>query len=211
MRRLEIPQSDCSAIRLVSEDGVKKLERFAELVCRWTTKINLVSRSTIPELWDRHIVDSVQLFSCANEQQRLWLDIGSGGGFPGIVIAVLAEEFTPKLGVTLVESDKRKSVFLSEACRQLGLAATVHCQRSENLAPQAACVVSARALAPLTQLCAHAERHLRSGGTCAFLKGASADDEVVEARKLWKFDLDRLESLTDKRSSVLFLKGLGRV
>lgn len=197
--------------RTLSDVGLARLRLFSDLVRKWNPSINIVARSTIEDLWSRHILDSAQLFACARQDHRLWLDIGSGGGFPGIVIAILAAELTPDMKVALVESDKRKCVFLSEALRQMGLSASIHATRIEALSPQEACVVSARALAPLTALCALAAPHLRSDGICAFLKGANSDAEIEEARGVWRFDLDRTVSVTDSRASVLFLRGLRHV
>lgn len=197
--------------RALSDLSLSRLRQFAELVQKWNPSINIVARSTLGDLWHRHILDSVQLFRCAQPDHRLWLDIGSGGGFPGIVIAVLAADLHPELCVALVESDRRKSVFLSEAFRQLNLSATVHPLRIEALAPQNANVVSARALAPLSVLCGLAVRHLANDGVCAFLKGANSEAEVGHARKDWRFDLDRIDSVTDSRASVLFLRGLSHV
>ena len=190
---------------------VGRIEQFIELALKWNSAINLVGRSTAAQMWERHVIDSAQIFKCASETQRVWLDLGSGGGFPGIVIAVLAAEIFPQLRVSLVESDKRKAVFLSEAGRQLGLKLTVHANRIQDLEPQHADVVSARALAALEDLCAYATSHLNAGGVCAFPKGASAQEEIETARKTWSFNIDQVASITDSRASVLFLKDLKRV
>ena len=195
----------------LSERSDGRLNQFAALVQKWNPSINLVSRSALADLWHRHILDSIQLFGCAEPKHRLWLDIGSGGGFPGIVIAILAAEVLPELRVVLVESDKRKAVFLAEVVRQLGLTVVVHAARVEDLVKQKACVVSARALAPLPVLCGLAYGQLADDGICGFLKGASVEAEIQEARKSWRFDLDQVPSVTDSRSSVLFLRGLRHV
>ena len=209
-REVELAQA-LGGARLVGATTVARIEQFIELVLKWNSAINLVGRSTALQIWERHVLDSVQIFKCAAPDQRVWLDLGSGGGFPGIVIAILADEFFPHLRVHLVESDKRKAVFLSESGRQLGLKLTVHANRIQDLAPQQADVVSARALAPLDDLCAYAMPHLKSNGMCAFPKGASAQEEIETARKKWCFDIDQVPSITDSRASVLFLKDLKRV
>lgn len=197
--------------RFPSDTGLDRLRQFSRLVEKWNTSINVVAKSTIGDLWNRHIVDSAQIFACVTADQKLWLDIGSGGGFPGIVVSILAADMLPQLKVALVESDRRKSVFLMECVRQIGLTATVHAVRVEDLPSQSACVVSARALAPLADLCGLATRHMREDSLCAFLKGVNADSEIIEARKHWQFDLDLRPSVTDSRASVLFLKGLRHV
>lgn len=194
-----------------SDSCLGKLEQFAALVVKWNPSINIVAKSTIGDLWNRHIIDSVQLFRCLTAEHKSWVDLGSGGGFPGLVIAILASELRPDLHFALVESDRRKCVFLMESIRQLGLSVVVHSCRIEDLAPQSACVVSARALAPLSVLCGYAARHVRPGGVCAFLKGASVETEIDGARKDWDFELDRVDSVTDSRASILFLRGLRHV
>lgn len=205
LQRAAGPTLELSAI------GFERLQLFADLVKKWNPAINVVARSTLDDLWNRHFADSVQLLACATPEHRLWLDLGSGGGFPGLVVAAIAADALPELRVELVESDKRKAVFLAEVIRQLGLKATVHAVRVETLAKRDACVVSARALAALATLCGYAARHIRTDGVCAFLKGASAQLEVAEARRQWQFDLLQIESATDGRSSVLFLRGLQHV
>lgn len=195
----------------VSDISLDRLFQFEQLVQKWNPTINIVAKSTIGALWERHILDSIQLFRCASPDQENWVDLGSGGGFPGIVVAILAAELMPGMRVSLVESDRRKGVFLGECIRHLGLSAAVHSCRIEDLAPQNASVVSARALAPLQVLCGYAFRHVQPDGICAFLKGASVDVEIAEAEKIWRFDLDRVASVTDSRSSILFLRGLCHV
>lgn len=209
-RELELARALGSNHR-IGAATVGRIEQFIELALKWNSAINLVARSTALQMWERHVIDSAQIFKCASENQRVWLDLGSGGGFPGIVIAVLAAEIFPQLRVSLVESDKRKAVFLSEAGRQLGLKLTVHANRIQDLEPQHADVVSARALAPLEDLCTYAASHLNAGGVCAFPKGASAQEEIETARKTWSFNIDQVASITDSRASVLFLKDLKRV
>lgn len=196
--------------RLVSDGLVLRLQHFLELSMKWNAKINLVARSTLDDAWRRHVVDSAQVFACADESHMLWLDIGSGGGFPGMVVAILAEHFLPGLHVHLVESDQRKSVFLNHAGRVLGLKIQVSTLRIEDMSPQGACVVSARALASLSQLCSYAAPHLRENGLCAFLKGRNVSGEIEQARKDWSFDLDCRASITEPMASVIFLRRLSR-
>ena len=181
-------------------DGLKQLEG---LVRRWTPAINLVSRSTIPLLWERHILDSVQLFALAPPEANHWVDLGSGGGFPGLAIAVLAKQARPDLEVTLVDSDLRKLTFLREAVRMLGLSSRVIGGRIESVPPQGADVLSARALADLPNLLVFAKRHLREGGLALFPKGARYEEELARARKGWIFDVSVLPSVTDGSAAIL--------
>ena len=198
----------CGSISDVTQD---RLERFAALVVKWNPAINIVARSTISELWKRHILDSVQVYCFTPESAKHWADLGSGGGFPGIIVAILAAEMRRPIRVTLVESDKRKCVFLTAAARLLELDLTVLAARIETLAPLHADVVSARALASLPQLCELASLHLSDKGVCIFPKGERAEAEVALARQAWHFDLESSQSITDDKASLLILKGLHRV
>jgi len=195
----------------VSGETVDRLQQFAALVIKWNSAVNLVSKSSIPSLWARHLLDSAQVFRLAPPQAKRWLDLGSGGGFPGIVIAILAAELLPSLRVTLVESDQRKSVFLSESIRQLDLSVDVKACRIEILQPQLADVMTARALAPLTELCGYARTHLAPGGAALFQKGASVEAEIAAAQAAWRFDLVRHPSLTDPAAVILDIRAIADV
>lgn len=200
--------ADVPAWLNVSRETLQKLQSYCDLVRRWNPAINLVAKSTIPDLWNRHLLDSAQLFAFCPTNAKTWVDLGSGAGFPGLVMAILAAEHRPDLRVTMVESDRRKSVFLNEAIRQLGLSAVVLTQRIEDVSPQAADVVSARALSSLTVLCGHAHRHLAPAGVGIFPKGANAAPEVAEAQALWRFDVVSHASRTDAEAAILVLKGV---
>lgn len=196
---------------LVSRETSPRLTEFASAVARWNTAINLISNSTLPHLWDRHILDSAQLYTLQSPQARTWLDIGSGGGFPGLVIAILAADESRELSVTLVESDGRKAAFLRQMAQSLSLRATVITRRIENLTPQNADIISARAFAPLPDLCAIAARHLTPAGKALFLKGESYPTEVDAARRTWNFDLKTTPSTTNPASAVLEISALTKV
>lgn len=195
----------------VSRETLDRLKGFVALVEKWNPAINLVAKSTLPDIWQRHVADSVQIWQHAPADARAWLDLGSGSGFPGIVLAILAKEHSPKARFTLVESDQRKATFLRTACQTLGLTADVLAERIERLAPQSADVVTARALAPLAKLCELAGPHLAPGGVGLFPKGAGHAEEVAEARKGWKMDLEIRPSLTDPDAVILKLKALAHV
>ena len=190
----------------VSRETEEKMRGLCDLVKKWNPAVNLVAKSTIADLWQRHLLDSAQLYTYCPQDVRSWLDLGSGAGFPGLVIAILAEKQRPEMTVTLVESDRRKAVFLTEAARTLNLRAKVICERVESVQPQAANVVSARALASLTALCEHAARHLGPDGLCLFPKGAAAAVEIAEARRVWHFKVETHGSRTDTNASILALK-----
>lgn len=194
----------------VDETALVQLRAFVDLVTKWTVRINLVAKSTLPEVWERHVEDSARLWLCAPPQARLWADFGSGGGFPGIVLAILAQSKGAGTRFILVESDQRKATFLREAARQLGLAVDVRSERAETIAPVGADVVSARALASLDALCAVAERHLGPTGTAIFPKGETFEAEIAEARKNWRFDLETVTEAGHK-GAILCLRSIERV
>lgn len=194
----------------VSRETEARLRDLETLTQRWSRKINLVAPSDLPDLWMRHILDSAQLVRYAPDKGGTWLDIGSGGGFPGLVLAVLLYESRPDLTMTLVESDGRKSAFLLHAAQALGVAPQIITDRIESLGPQHATVLSARALAPLTDLLAYADRHLAAGGHAVFPKGRSWAQEVAEARREWQFSLTIHPSLTDSEARILVVGGLSR-
>ncbi|MFT4149243.1 MAG: 16S rRNA (guanine(527)-N(7))-methyltransferase RsmG [Paracoccaceae bacterium] len=193
----------------VSRETRDRLERFAALLLKWNEKINLIGKSTVAQIWDRHIHDSLQIAQIAiGSNPKVWADLGSGGGFPGLVAAIALQGAGSETVFHLVESDQRKAAFLREAARQLETDIVVHASRIEETEPLTASVVSARALAPLRHLCDLSARHLSSGGIAVFPKGASWRSEVEEARTAWAFDLDVHASVTDPQAAILVLRGL---
>lgn len=195
----------------VSRETLERLTIYHNLVLKWNPAINLVARSTLPQIWNRHILDSMQLWRFLPPQPRVWADLGTGGGFPGLVIAIVAAEKQPGLAVHLVESDLRKAAFLTTVLRETGVAAQVHPARAEDLPPLAADVVSARALAPLDALFPLALRHMADGAIAILPKGGRAQDELDKARQAWRFSAQQHPSLTDPAASVLVIEGLSRV
>ena len=195
----------------VSRETWGRLELYESLLRKWNPAINLVSRATLDEIWTRHFADSAQLLLCAPETARHWVDLGAGGGFPGLVVAVLAREFRPGLSVTLVESDLRKCTFLREVARQIETPVTVLAERAESLPPLGADVVSARALAPLRDLLRLAERHLKPGGTALFPKGVNHDAELSDALETFRFTFQKRASQTDLQAVILSIGDLARV
>lgn len=195
----------------VSRETLDRLEIYSGLLKKWTPKINLVSASTLPDLWTRHFLDSAQILSLAPADARVWADLGTGGGFPGLVVAILAHETRPHLKVTCVESDQRKATFLRTVLRETGVSAKVVVDRIENADPIGADVVSARALAPLGRLLDYADRHLSISGVALFLKGAGFKKEVAEALERWSFQLDTYPSTTDPEATILKIGDLRRV
>lgn len=195
----------------VSRETLERLEAYEALLGKWNPAINLVAKGTIADAWTRHFLDSAQIFALAPPIARTWLDIGSGGGFPGMVVAIIAAELRPRLSVTLMDSDLRKAAFLNEVARQTGIEATITAGRVEDLPPVGADVISARAFAPLTTLLALTERHLKPGGTGLFLKGARHQQEIAQALESFRFDLQKVPSQTDPQAVILSVGGITRV
>ena len=193
----------------VSRETFSKLEAFADLVRKWNPKINLVSKNSLDDLWQRHILDSVQVFELA-EGEGHWVDLGSGGGFPGIVVAILNQE-AQAFQVTMVESDQRKCAFLRTAIRELGLTALVKTERIEQLDGLEADILSARALADLTQLLDFTELHLNPDGIVLFPKGQNWQSEDSDAKKVWTYALEAIESKTNPAAAIMKIKDIARV
>jgi len=189
----------------VSRETLDRLSRYEALLRKWQARINLVGPRTLNDVWRRHFLDSAQLFPLVPDPAATLIDFGSGAGFPGLVLAILASAVRPGLVVHLVESDARKAAFLIEAVRETGAAAKVHTARVETMAGRlpAADVVTARALAPLSTLLALAYPLLAPGGMGLFLKGAKAEAEIEAARRDWRFQLDRRPSRSDPDGTVL--------
>ena len=187
----------------VSRETLERLERFASLVTRWNPAVNLVSRASLAYLWERHIADSAQIFPLRPQAAHRWVDLGSGGGFPGIVVAILAREQAPEMTVSLVESDQRKAAFLREASRLLELRTDILCERVDIIPHLAADVISARALAPLSALCDMASRHLKPEGIALFMKGRGYAAELEEAKAEWRFDCTITPSTTEEGAAIL--------
>ncbi|WP_353535757.1 16S rRNA (guanine(527)-N(7))-methyltransferase RsmG [Cognatishimia sp. WU-CL00825] len=195
----------------VSRETIERLEKLAELLEKWNPKINLVSKSTIADLWNRHILDSTQLFKMSPDIAGHWLDIGSGGGFPGLVVAILNTEKKRPWQVTMIESDIRKCTFLRTVLRETGVSAEVITKRIESAEPQNADVLSARALADLDKLNGFAEIHLKTTGVALFPKGNQWKKELEFAQKSWKFNHEAINSETQEGSVILKIEGITRV
>ncbi|WP_417806317.1 16S rRNA (guanine(527)-N(7))-methyltransferase RsmG [Thioclava sp.] len=195
----------------VSRETLERLGVLETLLKKWNKAINLVSVATLSEVWTRHFADSAQILALAPDNTLHWADLGSGAGFPGLVIAILAKEKQPDLAVTLVESDHRKSAFLLAVIRELGLKARVKAERIEETESLDCDVLSARALAPLSKLLEFSGRHLTDRGVALFPKGARWEEEVASARENWSFDLQVLPSQSNPSGVILKISGAKRV
>lgn len=191
----------------VPEEVGRRLAIFADLLQRWQATINLVAPSTLPDLWTRHIADSLQVHDAAPDARR-WVDLGSGGGFPGLVTAIRLAGVTAA-HVHLVESDKRKAAFLRTAVRETGAQASVHAERIEHFVTrhdEAVDAVSARALAPLPRLVAYAAPFLAAGAIGVFPTGETGAAELTGFGADHRFDVGSVPSRVREGSSLLIVR-----
>lgn len=193
----------------VSRETFERLTAFQSLFEKWSARINLAAPSTLPDLWSRHILDSAQLLPLATDA-KTWIDLGSGGGFPGVVLAILLRERSGA-SLTMVESSQKKAAFLRNAVAQASAPATVHAARIEDFGARQAGpvdVVTARALAPLPVLLGLARPWLEAGATALFHKGRDYRREIEESRDAWQFDLVEHQSVIDAASVILEINDL---
>ena len=194
----------------VSRETIDRLNKLESIVLKWNPKINLIAKSTIDSIWVRHICDSAQLFQYAPPNVSSWLDIGSGGGFPGIVMAAMSVGLGQKTEFTFVESDQRKAAFLRAAVRELDLKVTILAERIEEISPQKAEVITARALKSVVELLPMLERHLAPDGIAILPKGRTFADEIFVARQDWQFNMSEQISITDVDACILIVKDITR-
>jgi len=191
----------------VSRETLQRLETYAGLLVKWQAKINLVGPATLPDLWRRHFLDSAQLLPLLPAAAGTLVDLGSGAGFPGLVLAVMTE-----WRVHLLDSDQRKCAFLRQVALDCGVVdrVTIHPKRIEQVTGIAADVVTARACAPLGELLDLAEPFIGEKGTGVFLKGAQAEEELTQAQRRWTMRLDRRDSISDPAGKLLIVSQLKR-
>jgi 16S rRNA (guanine527-N7)-methyltransferase len=196
---------------VVSRESTERLSRYVELLRAWQRVKNLVAPSTLDELWTRHIADSVQLAELA-PLDGVWIDLGSGAGFPGLVIAILMAERPAAGPVHLVESNGRKAAFLREAARATKARAVIHDARVEAVLPRfgKVDVVTARAFAPLASLFEYAQPLVENGAVALFPKGQDVEAELTEASICWTFDVERFPSRTNPDAVILRVRSIAR-
>jgi 16S rRNA (guanine527-N7)-methyltransferase len=193
----------------VSRESLERIGAFLGLLFEWQRNTNLVSPTTLPQVWTRHVIDSLQLLPHLDGPPGAIADLGSGGGFPGVVLAIASGR-----SVDLYESNQKKAAFLSEALRVSRATASVRVGRLEDVAaPMKAqyAYVTARALAPLPELLGYAAPFIASGAIGLFLKGKDADLELTESAKSWRIKIDKQQSLTDSEAVLLIVKEVSRV
>jgi len=190
-----------------SDQQMADLHRYLDLITEWNEKMNLVGPSALAAFWPRHAWDSAQLLQHAPDAKR-WADLGAGAGFPGLVLAIMLKG-TDDAHVHLVESMAKRCRFLSEVVKTLGLPATVHNSRAEEL-QLTVDIVTARACAPLPRLLGYGQPYLRTGARGMFLKGQDVVAEIEEATKSWRFEYDLIPSLSDPSGRILVVEGNAR-
>ncbi|MBT5947986.1 MAG: 16S rRNA (guanine(527)-N(7))-methyltransferase RsmG, partial [Nitrospinaceae bacterium] len=203
----------------VSRETLGRLEAYGSLLKKWQAKINLIGPATLPNLWGRHFLDSAQIAPLIKERfadslettPLVHVDLGSGAGFPGLVLAILGTEQGLNLDVHLIESDQRKCAFLREAARITDTQVTLHEARIDAVTPFPADIVTARALAPLDKLLGYAARFWSPETEAIFLKGQDVDKELMQATKSWSMVTSKLTSRTESTGTVLCVKEVRRV
>ncbi|TAK98236.1 MAG: 16S rRNA (guanine(527)-N(7))-methyltransferase RsmG [Rhodospirillaceae bacterium] len=189
----------------VSRETLERLKAYAHLLIQWNPKINLVGKSTINELWWRHMLDSAQLYRFLPHPTHALVDMGSGAGFPGLVLAIMGAS-----DAHLIEGDQRKAAFLREAARVAEVKVTVHASRTEGIKALKAGIITARALAPLAELLALAEPFSSHETVHIYLKGQNVEVELTESHKMWTMRLEKFPSRTDQAASILRLSEVRR-
>ncbi len=201
--------ADFARVFNVSRGTLDRLDSYSRLLNQWQAKINLVAPGTLAEVWHRHFADSAQLVALAPSVAKTWLDLGSGAGFPGLVVAALLAE-AGQCKVILCESDTRKAAFLSDVKRKLGLAVDIISARIETDSTHGTVgrvdVVSARALAPLQRLIPLAAPYFHEQTVGLFPKGREAEKEIAEAAKTWSFGAELKPSLTDREGRIAVIR-----
>ena len=193
----------------ISPETLARLTAYGALLQEWNARMNLVAKSTIPAMWERHFLDSAQLFPLIPPQAKILTDLGSGAGFPGLVLAALAQGEGRMLKVRLIESTAKKTAFLQEAAAIMGLGnVTIHTARAEAIPPWKSDVVTARAFAPLSRLLGYAAPFLQKEHLCLLLKGCRATDEMEEARRHWNFTVELSPSRLPGDGVILALQNI---
>jgi 16S rRNA (guanine527-N7)-methyltransferase len=193
-----------AALSGVSRETLARFEAYAGLLREWSAHINLVGATTLDDLWRRHFLDSAQLLQYVPAATRSLIDLGSGAGFPGLVLAI-----SGVAGVELIEADARKCAFLREAARITAAPVTIRTARIAALPPHVVDVVTARGCAPLDRLLVLAQRFIGPDTVCLFPKGERVEHELAAANQAWTMDVTRHASRSDPRGVILCLRHVG--
>lgn len=187
----------------VSRETFERLETYHDMLQKWQRTVNLVAPATLEEAWGRHFVDSAQMYDLASDTAAQWLDLGSGGGFPGLVVAALGADANSACRVTLVESDIRKCGFLREVARKMGVTVNILSRRISDIPKQAPDIISARALSDLPALINHSKPHLATNTQLLFAKGHAWREEVETLPLHWQSICEPVPSVTHPDAVIL--------
>ena len=192
----------------VSRETCDLLRLYYDMLVSWNKKINLVSRKSIKTTWNRHFLDSAQLWLYLPQKANKWLDFGSGAGFPGLVIAFISKELKPDLKIVLVEKNKKKALFLNEVVNKIGLNVEILSNNVELIRPQRADVITSRAFGKLDHLLKISYKHQNKDTTALFPKGISFTEEIIISKKKWSYELERIKNIIDSNSFILKIRKL---
>lgn len=194
----------------VSRETIDELRAYEASLKEWQSKLNLVSRASLETAWERHFLDSMQLYHLIPKNAKIMYDFGSGAGFPGMVLAIMLKNRTPYLNINLVESIKKKTAYLNEVKRITNTGVNIINDRIENIRPQIADVITSRALASLDKLFGYTERFFGKNTKCIFPKGRSYEEEIKEAQKHWKFNVEVLPNEQSDEGVILVITNISK-
>lgn len=192
----------------VSHETFEKLELYHHSLVEWQSRMNLVSNSSLEDAWERHFADSAQLYKFIPDEAKTLVDIGSGAGFPAMVLAVMAENRTPSLKITMVESIAKKTLYLKHVKEITAVDVNILNRRIENLREKTFDVITARAVIALKDLLVYAHPLFRKNTLCIFPKGKNFQAEIDEAKKAWFFTYEAIPSQTSTESVILLIRNL---
>ena len=190
----------------VSRETLNGFYEYETLLSKWNEKINLVSKNTLVDIWERHFLDSGQIIKHVEASGKRWVDVGSGAGFPGLVVALLLRDRKIDCDLVLVEKNSKKGFFLNEVIRKLNLSVEVVNENIDNLEPLNADILTARAFSELNNLIEIAFRHRKKEGICIFLKGENYRIELDKTLNYWFFDYDIVDSLSSSSGKIIRVK-----
>ncbi len=190
----------------VSRETQKSFCEYETLISKWSKKINLVSKSTLTDIWERHFLDSAQIINHVDASRKKWVDVGTGAGFPGLVVALLLRDRKIDFDMILVEKNKKKVFFLNEIIRKLDLNAKVVNESIDAIEPLNADILIARAFSELRYLIELGHQHLKEEGVCLFLKGENYRYEIDKTLNYWFFDYDIIDSLSNSYGKIIRVK-----
>lgn len=194
----------------VSRETIDELKKYEALVVEWNNKFNLISKSSVQYIWERHVLDSLQLCQFIKNTDKIMYDFGSGAGFPAIVLSIVGKQLFPELKIFLVESITKKALFLNTVKNELNLNIEVINDRIENIKAKNIDLISSRAMASLDRLIDYSKPFCNKNTRLIFPKGSKYKEEIDLSLKKWKFDFDVIQSKTDETGKILYIRNIRR-